>query len=112
MRTPNRAPTFNSRTSCRMRHRIRTFFRNSRGCVKPGGVYLGVAPEQNFTCISALQSKVVFILDIRQQNMIELLIYKALFEISADHLIPVLTAFHVVEDLRFKPGSALASGPG
>src|SRR5215510_2509770 len=52
--------------------------------VKPGGVYLGVAPEQNFTYMSALQSKVGFIIDIRRQNMIELLMYKALFEISAD----------------------------
>jgi hypothetical protein len=49
--------------------------------VKPGGVYLGVAPEQNFTYLSALQSKVGFIIDIRRQNMIELLMYKALFEI-------------------------------
>jgi hypothetical protein len=51
---------------------------------KPGGVYLGVAPEQNFTYIAALQPKVAFILDIRRQNMIELLMYKALFEISQD----------------------------
>ena len=50
--------------------------------VKPGGVYLGVAPEQNFTYIAALQSKVGFIIDIRRQNMIEMLMYKALFEIS------------------------------
>jgi hypothetical protein len=50
--------------------------------VKPGGVYVGVAPEQNFTYMSALQSKVGFIIDIRRQNMIELLMYKALFEIS------------------------------
>src|SRR5689334_13279248 len=34
--------------------------------VKPGGVYLGVAPEQNFTYMAALQSKVGFILDIRR----------------------------------------------
>lgn len=52
--------------------------------VKPGGVYLGVAPEQNFTYMAALQSKVGFIIDIRRQNMIELLMYKALFETSAD----------------------------
>jgi hypothetical protein len=50
--------------------------------VKPGGVYLGVAPEQNFTYIAALQSKVGFVIDIRRQNMIEMLMYKALFEIS------------------------------
>ena len=52
--------------------------------VRPGGVYLGVAPEQNFTYIAALQSKVGFIIDIRRQNMIEMLMYKALFEISPD----------------------------
>src|ERR1700722_4062506 len=36
---------------------------------KPGGVYLGVAPEQNFTYIAALQPKISFIIDIRRQNM-------------------------------------------
>jgi hypothetical protein len=52
--------------------------------VKPGGAYLGVAPEQNFTYIAAVRPKVAFILDIRRQNMLELLMYKALFEMSAD----------------------------
>jgi hypothetical protein len=49
---------------------------------KPGGIYIGVAAEQNFTYIAALQPKIAFILDIRRQNMIELLMYKALFELS------------------------------
>jgi hypothetical protein len=48
----------------------------------PGGVYLGVAPEQNFTYIAAIQPKVAFIFDIRRQNLVELLMYKALFEMS------------------------------
>jgi len=48
----------------------------------PGGVYLGVAPEQNFTYIAAVQPKVAFIFDIRRQNLVELLMYKALFEMS------------------------------
>ncbi len=51
---------------------------------KPGGVYLGVGPEQNFTYISALQPKIAFIFDIRRQNMIEHLMYKAIFELSSD----------------------------
>ena len=51
---------------------------------KPGGAYLGVAPEQNFTYIAAIQPKVAFILDIRRQNLVELLMYKALFEMSGD----------------------------
>jgi len=54
--------------------------------IKSGGAYLGVAPEQNFTYIAAIQPKVAFILDIRRQNMLELLMYKALFEMSADRL--------------------------
>jgi hypothetical protein len=50
--------------------------------IRPGGAYLGVAPEQNFTYIAALRPKMAFIIDIRRQNMIELLMYKALFELS------------------------------
>ena len=49
---------------------------------KPGGVYLGVAPEQNFTYIAAIQPKIAFIIDIRRQNMLVHLLYKALFELS------------------------------
>ena len=49
---------------------------------KPGGVYMGVAPEQNFTYIAAMKPKMAFIVDIRRQNMIELLMYKSLFEMS------------------------------
>jgi hypothetical protein len=51
---------------------------------KPGGVYVGVGPEQNFTYIVATRPKIVFITDIRRQNMLELLIYKSLFELSSD----------------------------
>jgi hypothetical protein len=50
----------------------------------PRGAYLGVGPEQNFTYIAALRPSVAFIIDIRRQNMIELLIYKAIFEMSID----------------------------
>jgi len=52
--------------------------------IAPGGVYLGVAPEQNFTYVAAIKPKVAFIFDIRRQNLVELLMYKALFEISPD----------------------------
>jgi hypothetical protein len=51
---------------------------------KPGGVYLGVGPEQNFTYIVALQPKMAVIFDIRRQNMIQHLMYKALIELSPD----------------------------
>jgi len=51
---------------------------------KPGGVYMGVGPEQNFTYIVALQPRIAFITDIRRQNMLELMMYKAVFELSTD----------------------------
>src|ERR1041384_3782077 len=51
---------------------------------RPGGVYVGVGPEQNFTYIAALQPKIAFICDIRRQNMVEHLLYKAVFDMSSD----------------------------
>jgi hypothetical protein len=50
----------------------------------PNGVYLGVGPEQNFTYIAAIQPRMAFIFDIRRQNMVEHLVYKAVFELSTD----------------------------
>jgi hypothetical protein len=52
--------------------------------VAPGGVYLGVAPDQNFTYIAALRPSIAFIVDIRHQNAMQHLMYKALFETSRD----------------------------
>jgi len=49
---------------------------------QPGGVYLGVGPEQNFTYIAGVKPRMAFIFDIRRQNAIEMLMYKALFELS------------------------------
>src|SRR5262245_61908391 len=51
---------------------------------KPGGVYLGVGPEQNFTYVAALRPALAFIIDIRRQNMLELLMYKALFRMATN----------------------------
>lgn len=51
---------------------------------EPGGVYLGVGPDQNFTYIVALKPRIAFIFDIRRQNMLTHLMYKALLESSAD----------------------------
>ena len=52
--------------------------------VAPGGVYLGVAPDQNFTYVAAVRPSIAFIVDIRHQNAMEHLMYKALFEMSKD----------------------------
>ena len=51
---------------------------------KPGGVYLGVGPEQNFTYMAAIRPRIAFFTDIRRGNLHLQLMYKALFELSAD----------------------------
>jgi hypothetical protein len=53
---------------------------------RAGGTYLGVGPEQNFTYIAALQPKIAFIIDIRRDMMLEHLMYKSIFEMSADRV--------------------------
>lgn len=50
----------------------------------PTGVYLGVGPEQNFTYIAALKPAMAFIIDVRRGNLDLHLMYKALFELSAN----------------------------
>ncbi len=51
---------------------------------KPGRVYLGVGPEQNFPYILALKPTLAIIFDVRRGNLHEQLLYKALFELSTD----------------------------
>lgn len=48
----------------------------------PGGAYVGVGPEQNFTYIAAVRPRIAFIVDIRRQAMLQHLLYKALFHTS------------------------------
>jgi hypothetical protein len=50
---------------------------------KTFGAYLGVGPEQNFTYIAALKPKIAFIIDIRGNNIIQNLMYKASFGMSS-----------------------------
>jgi hypothetical protein len=50
----------------------------------PGGVYLGVGPEQNLTYIAALRPAMAFVIDIRRQAAIQHLLFKAVFELSKD----------------------------
>jgi len=49
-----------------------------------GGVYFGVGPEQNFTYIAAVHPGMAFIIDVRHQNAMQHLLYKALMEMSDD----------------------------
>src|SRR5262249_1735230 len=51
---------------------------------RSGGAYMGVGPEQNFTYIAAVKPGMAFIIDIRRGNLDLHLMYKVLFELSAD----------------------------
>jgi hypothetical protein len=57
-----------------------------RRTIPAGGVYLGVGPEQNFTYIVGFEPKMAFVVDIRRQNMLEHLLYKALMESSPNRV--------------------------
>lgn len=47
-----------------------------------GGAYMGVGPDQNFTYIAAIRPSIAFIVDIRRDNMLLHLLFKALFELA------------------------------
>jgi len=57
-----------------------------KGHALPNGVYLGVGPDQNFTYITSLKPRLSFIVDIRRQNLVQHLFYKALVEMSTDRV--------------------------
>ncbi len=46
------------------------------------GVYVGVGPEQNFSYIGTIRPPMAFIVDIRRNNLLQHLMYKALFALS------------------------------
>jgi hypothetical protein len=54
--------------------------------VKPGGVYLGVGPDQNFSYIVHTRPALAIITDIRRQNMLQHLLFKALFAMAPNRL--------------------------
>lgn len=49
-----------------------------------GGVYVGVGPDQSFNYIARIKPRYAFILDIRRQNMLQHLLFAALFAQADD----------------------------
>jgi hypothetical protein len=76
--------------------------------VKPSGVYLGVGPEQNFTYIAAIRPRIAFIVDIRRGNLHLHLMYKALFEMSANRADFVARLFSRERPSGLTPASTAA----
>lgn len=67
-----------------------------------GGVYVGVGPNQNFTYIAKLRPRYAFIVDIRRQNFLEHLLFKALFHYARDprEYLSLLLSRPVTRDFR------------
>jgi hypothetical protein len=61
--------------------------------VEPGGAYIGVGPEQNFTYIALTRPSRAYIVDIRRDNLALQLLYKGLFDAASDraHFLALLT---------------------
>ena len=76
---------------------------------KSGGVYLGVGPDQNFTYIVGMQPKIAFIVDIRRQNMLHHLLYKALIELSPDRADFLSRLFSRPRPVGLDPGAGPAA---
>src|SRR5690348_5271390 len=51
-----------------------------------GGAYIGVGPDQSFSYIAQIRPRIAFIVDIRRDNLLQHLLFKALFEMSHDRV--------------------------
>ncbi|MGB7218903.1 MAG: hypothetical protein WBD07_08845 [Vicinamibacterales bacterium] len=74
---------------------------------RPGGVYLGVGPEQNFTYMAAVRPAIAIIFDIRRGNLHAQLMYKALFELARDRAEFVSLLFSKPRPARLGPTSSV-----
>jgi len=51
-----------------------------------GGVYIGVGPDQNFSYIARIRPNAAFIIDIRRDNLLLHLLFKAIFAASRNRM--------------------------
>src|SRR6188508_1371185 len=51
-----------------------------------GGAYIGVGPDQNFSYIAQIRPQIVYIVDIRRDNLLQHLLFKALFSLSRNRV--------------------------
>jgi hypothetical protein len=58
-----------------------------------GGVYLGVGPDQSFSYIAKIRPKLAIIIDIRKDNLLQHLLFKALFARSRNRIEYLCTFF-------------------
>ena len=67
-----------------------------------GGAYVGVGPDQNFSYIAAVRPDIAFIIDIRRDNLLHQLLYKAIFAQAGTRIdfLCLMTSRPCPEDLR------------
>jgi hypothetical protein len=53
-----------------------------RAAALDGGAYIGVGPDQNFSYIAQVKPSIAFIVDLRRDNLLLHLLFKALFALS------------------------------
>lgn len=51
-----------------------------------GGAYIGVGPDQSFSYLAQIRPRLAFMVDIRRDNLLQHLWFKALFELSRNRL--------------------------
>lgn len=78
--------TFHSENLVSNEIRFQTIVPSLLRSAVPGKAYIGVGSEQNFTYIAAARPAIAFVIDLRRGNLDLHLIYKALFEMSADRI--------------------------
>ena len=83
-----------------------------------GGVYLGVGPDQNFSYIAEIDPELAIIIDVRSDNILQHLLYKALFHASRNRVeyLAFLTGRPAPPDveasLRASPSPQWTTTPG
>src|SRR3989442_12268352 len=73
--------------------------------VKPGGIYLGVGPDQNFSYIVHTRPMLAIVTDIRRQNMLEHLLFKAVFAMAGNR-VEYLSLLFSRQTPRLKAGAS------
>jgi hypothetical protein len=102
------AGTFRSENLVSNEHTFQYVIPALQHIARPGGVYLGVAPDQNFTYIVALEPRMAFVVDIRRGNLQQHLMYKALIELSADRADFISRLFSKRRPAGLGPASTVA----
>jgi hypothetical protein len=74
-----------------------------------GGAYIGVGPDQNFSYIAQIRPQIAYIVDIRRDNLLQHLLFKALFALSRNRVeyLALLFGRPVPADARFWESKSL-----